>query len=285
MLANAVRKVTPWVLAALLAPGMWACSGSPSSPGGKTGGGWFGGGGGNGATPQAAPGLGVNPSNLGQGGPPAQVPGSSVSFADPNNLPFVDPTTDQGKASSLFFAGTWAPNGGYLEQSTGARQASLTFRQYAGEGFGSQGGVAPAHYRSDVTAWVYQPSDQYPNMVGAPLGIVGYAPYFKDETHYMLVVAKPTSLEAWAVDGFVPGSEWPVANRLWSQPLDTPLAVGTPIAWAVEIDTASQSAKIFANNEEKVTVSHPMLTNSGQRVALISNGNYLHFQDFKVFRF
>lgn len=281
----ALNKTLPWLVGAVLVAGLAACQTSTPTAGGQNGGGGlFGGGQGN--IPRADPGVGTNPPSLGEGAPPPQnAAGGQIYFNDPNNFPFVDPVPETSRATNKFFEGTWTYNGGYMEQSLGARTASLTFRQYSGDGFGSAGGVAPAKYRADVTVWVYQNSDQYPQMVGAPLGILGYAPYYINEQKYLLVVAKPTNLEVWAVDGQVPGSEWPLANRLLNQPLQTPLAVGSPVAWSTEIDTNSQSARVWANGTELGTVTHPMLQNAGQRVALVSNGNYLHFQDFKVFRF
>ncbi len=290
------RSLLPLMLGtALLA----ACSsGAPTTTPGKTGGkaGGTAAGAPGSATdkgahanaPTAPEGPGTNPLELGPAAPPPAAAQSqaAVTFNDEAaNGQFADPVGDGAKASNRFFGGQWAVTGGYLEQSQGARMASLSFRQYTGDGFGTQGGVAPGHYRADVTVWVYQPSAQYADMVGAPLGILGYAPYYIDEMHYLLAVAKPTQLEIWAVDGQEPGTEWPITNRLYSRPLATPLQVGSPVAWSVEVDAATQSAKVWANGEELTTVTHPMLQDRGQRVALVSNGNFLHFQDFKVFRF
>lgn len=290
--SRATRRRLPLLLGALILTGVTAChSGAPTAanqaPGASNGSS-----GSNGAAasgdasgvPQAPAGIGTNPVTLGQGAPPpSNTQGYTVPFNDPNNLPFAQPASPTSLASGLFFAGTWQLNGGYYEQSTGAKQASLTFREYNGNGFGTQDGSAPAHYRVDVTAWVYQPSDQYPNMVGAPLGIIGYSPYFKDETHYLLVVAKPSSLECWDVQGSVPGTTWPATSLLWSQALATPLAVGTPVAWSVEVDTGAQAATIWANGKQMTKVTSPDLTNSGQHVALISNGNYMHFQNMVLY--
>jgi hypothetical protein len=233
--------------------------------------------------PQAAPGLGTNPTTpLTQAAPPANAgSGAAIQFTNQANLPFVDPGA--GQASDRFFGGTWGLNGGYLEQSLGAKSASLTFREYNGSAFGTQGGQAPSKYRTDISAWVYQPSDQYPNMVGAPLGIVGYAPYFIDETHYLLVVAKPTTMEVWAVDGFPPGITWPVTNLLFSTALPQPLAVGTPVTWSVQVDTSAHTASVSLNGTQMTNVQTPFISERGQHVALVSNGNYLHFQNFKVY--
>jgi hypothetical protein len=208
-----------------------------------------------------------------------------VNFAEPvDALPFVDPLSDAARATGVFVSGNWVTHGGYLEQNQGAVSSSLSFRQYVGPGFGTAGGVAPERYRADVSVWVYQPSAQYPDMVGAPLGILGYAPYYLDETRYLLAVAKPTSLEVWAVDGYRPATEWPLTARLLKRDLEVPLDVGTPVAWSVEVDTAAQSARVWANGNELGAVTHPLLGNREPRVALVSNGNYLHFQDFKVYR-
>ncbi|MFP5501694.1 MAG: hypothetical protein ACLGIN_04340 [Candidatus Sericytochromatia bacterium] len=276
----AQRRTSKTLFAAALIAALAACStGSPANPGGQPGQP------GQPGAPMAAPGLGTNPDGSAAGAPPPSgASGGAVQLNDPANFPFVDPTSEQGKASQRFFEGTWGINGGYIEQSQGARSSSLTFRQYAGNQLGA-GGVAPARYRADVTAWVYQQNAAYPDMVGAPLGIIGYAPYFRDETHYLLVVAKPKALEVWAVDGFVPGTEWPLTNRLFNQPLETELGVGSPVAWSVEVDTNANSAKIWANGSELTTVTHPMLQNAGHRVALVSNGNFMHWQDFKLYRF
>jgi hypothetical protein len=254
-------------------PGAASAAGA-SSPGGA------------GEQPHAAPGLGQNPTVAAPAAPPppAGVAAAQVAFSDPNNMPFIDPLTDTDKASNVFFLGTWGYNGGFMEQSTGAKQASLSFRQYSGNAFGTPDGTVSSHYRADVTAWVYQPSDQYPNMVGAPLGIIGYCPYFRDASHYMLAVAKPTGLEVWAVDGFVPGTVWPINNLLFSRTLATPLAVGSPVAWSVEINTAAQQATISANGEQVAQVTHAMLGAAGAHVALVSNGNYVHYQDFKLYK-
>ncbi|MNS74022.1 hypothetical protein D3C72_1074850 [compost metagenome] len=275
----ATRRALPWVVGALLLTTMAACnnqapgSASPNGGGaGQTAG----------QGPVAAPGLGVNPGNLtGAPAPAGAASGGAVQLNDPANFPFIDPVAE--KATDLFFNGQWGINGGYIEQAQGARRSSLTFRQYAGGAFGTPNGVAPAKYRADVSVWVYQPSAQYPDMVGAPLGILGYAPYFISETRYLLVVAKPKTLEAWVVDGQSPGTEWPLSNRVWKQDLATELAVGAPVTWSVEVDTNAKTAKIWANGEEKTTVTHPMLTNAGQRVALVSNGNFVHFQDLKLY--
>jgi hypothetical protein len=229
----------------------------------------------------AAPGVGVNPGTLPAAPAPTGASGGQVQLNDPSNFPFLDPMQDRG--TDLFFNGQWSINGGYIEQAQGARRSSLTFRAYSGNAFGTQGGAAPAHYRADVSVWVYQPSAQYPDMVGAPLGILGYAPYFINETKYLLVVAKPKALEVWAVDGNQPGTEWPLSQRLWKQDLASDLAVGAPVTWSVEVDTNAHTAKIWANGEEKTTVTTPLIANGGQRVALVSNGNYVHYQDLKLF--
>lgn len=291
------RRVIHWpacLLGLALLAGPIACSGggaspsTPNTPGGRVTAKPAPGAGGQQLTapaPVAAPGLGTNPETMGAAAPPPTNPATAVTvpFDGGGGMPFVDPTPDQAKQTKLFFEGLWGYNGGFLEQSMGARKPSLTFRQYVGEGLGANG-VAPGKYRTDVTVWVYQNSDQYADMVGAPLGILGYAPYYLDETHYLLAVAKPKALEVWAVDGFNPGSEWPVTNRLFKRDLATPLAVGVPVSWSVEVDTLANSARVWANGEEMTTVTHPLIADRGQRVALVSNGNYLHFQDFKLFR-
>lgn len=273
----ATRRTLTVLMGALVAVSAAACAGkAPNAAGGA---------GANGqaqaGAPMAAPGVGVNPGNLTSAPAPAGASGGAVQINDPANFPFVDPMAD--RATDRFFNGQWGVNGGYIEQAQGARISSLTFRQYNGGAFGTNDGVAPGHYRADVSAWVYQRSDQYPEMVGAPLGILGYAPYFINETKYLLVTAKPKSLEVWAVDGNQPGTEWPLANRLWKEDLATEIGVGSPVTWAVEVDTNAHTAKIWANGEEKTTITHPMLTNAGQHVALVSNGNYVHYQDLKLF--
>lgn len=273
----ATRRMLPWLVGSALISGLVACnSQAPNAAGGGAGQPGAPG------APVAAPGVGVNPGTLtGAPAPAGASSGGAVQLNDPANFPFVDPMADRN--TDLFFSGQWGINAGYIEQAQGARRSSLTFRQYNGGAFGTAGGQAPARYRADVSVWVYQPSAQYPDMVGAPLGILGYAPYFINETKYLLVVAKPKTLEVWAVDGQAPGAEWPLSNRLWKQDLAAELAVGAPVSWSVEVDTNAKTAKIWANGEEKTTISHPMLTNSGQRVALVSNGNFVHYQDFKLY--
>ncbi|MEB3285744.1 MAG: hypothetical protein VKN33_10705 [Candidatus Sericytochromatia bacterium] len=237
--------------------------------------------------PSASPGLGENPETLGpQLAPPLFSEGEfSVDFFPSQEPPvFVDPVSEVKKATGFFAGGHWVFNAGYFEQNRGALRPVLSFRRYSGTGFGLKNGAASPRYRSDVSVWVYQASSEYPNMVGAPLGILGYAPYFLDETHYLLAVAKPRILEVWAVDGYRPATAWPIEARLLRRDLAVPLKVGSPVTWSVEVNTRSRTAKVWMNTQELGTVSHPMLTDRNHGVALVSNGNYVHFKNFRAYR-
>lgn len=236
--------------------------------------------------PTAPPGLGTNPLALPEGPPlPAGVasPATSSFQAPPDALPFRDPSSPENRATGRFFSGSWLPQGGYLAQRQGALRPALSFRTYVGDDFGTADGLAPAHYRADVTVWGYQPAAQYPDMVGAPLGILGFAPYFLDETHYLLVVAKPLSLEVWAVEGQLPGTAWPPERCLLKRALPRELRVGDPVAWSAEVDTQAKILRLWHDGAELGRLAVPMLADCGPRVALVSNGNFLHFQNFRVF--
>ncbi|MEB3329063.1 MAG: hypothetical protein VKQ33_07510 [Candidatus Sericytochromatia bacterium] len=195
---------------------------------------------------------------------------------------FVDPVSPAGRSTRAFFPGLWVSQGGLLEQRQGLRLAALTFRRYAGDAFGAPGGKAPARYRTDLQVWVYQPSSQYPGMVGAPLGVLGFAPYFVDERRYLLAVAKPEAYEVWAVDGQRPGTLWPSESRLLRHVRPAPLTLGAAVSWSIAIDTARQEARVWADGQELGAFTTPLLTHRGQSVALVSNGNFVRFRDLRL---
>lgn len=215
---------------------------------------------------------------------PANAKGQRVPF-DTANLQFVEPTTDEAKATGAFFAGQWAVAGGALQQNVEARGSQLSLRQYTGDAFGTPGGAIPPRYRMDITVSAFNKVTGYPTLVGAPLGIMGFAPFYQDETHFLMVTAKPNSYEVWAVDGQTPKVEWPLKNQLLKKTLTTPLDVNQTVSWAVEVDTNAQQARLFANGEDLGVVTHPMLASANAKVALLSNGNYVQFQDMRLYRY
>lgn len=215
---------------------------------------------------------------------PPDAKGARVTFDATASLPFFEPTTDDAKATGAFFAGQWAVAGGALQQNVEARGSQLSMRVYNGDAFGAAGGATPPRYRMDITVSAFNKVTGYATLVGAPLGIMGFSPYYVDETHFLMVTAKPTSYEVWAVDGQTPKVEWPLKNQLLKKTLATPLDVNQTVSWAVEVDTNSQQARVFANGEDLGVVSHAMLGGQG-KVALISNGNYVQFQDMRLYRY
>jgi hypothetical protein len=233
--------------------------------------------------PTAPPGPGSNPPEPLLGAPAPDAGWRTVDIPlDRPQTSFVDPVSPAERATRAFFPGMWASREGLLEQRQGLRLAALTFRRYAGDAFGAAGGGAPPRYRADLKVWVYQPSTQYPGMVGAPLGVVGFAPYFIDERRYLLVVAKPDAYEVWGVDGQRPGVLWPTESRLLRRPRPMPLALGAAVSWSVGIDTLRQEARVWADGLDLGAVTSPLLSPRGQSVALVSNGNFVRFRDLRV---
>ncbi|MBU6428224.1 MAG: hypothetical protein KGR26_04390, partial [Cyanobacteria bacterium REEB65] len=195
------------------------------------------------------------------------------------NLPFEDPTTMEERESSRFFMGQWAIDHGALQQEDLPASAGMSFRRYDGSAFGSAGGLAPSHYRVETEVSAFAPSGHGPaDIPGSPVGALGIIPYFRDTTHYTLLVATPTDAELWMVDGLRPGDEWDAATyRRWLYELPSPLHVGDNVRWGADIDTKAQTIQISFQGRLMEILTDPFLQNIAHSVALVSNGNYVRY--------
>ncbi len=205
----------------------------------------------------------------------------TVTFEQPASF-------DNPAAGSGYFGGSWQVKDGSYQQAQSSINNFITIRRYKGGGWGSNG-EAPAHYRTDVEIRAYQEADS-PQLLGYPVGILSFIPYFRDATHYVVLVATPTNtggtkVEAWAVNGYAPGgSSWPEEACLVSKWLDAPMSVGTPLVLGAEVDTKTQSLKVSINGEEQEKVHTPLLSGGKHWVALVSNGNYVQFDNLRLFK-
>ncbi|MGE5708416.1 MAG: hypothetical protein ACM3YO_08785 [Bacteroidota bacterium] len=205
---------------------------------------------------------------------------ATVTFDTPSS--FDNPGNSEG-----YFNGNWVVQDGAYVQAEPSANNYITIRRYTGGGWGSRG-EAPDRYRSEVQIQAYKESEA-PQLLGYPVGILSYIPYFRDSKHYVVLVATPTStggmkVEAWAVNGYAPGVAWPQEACLMSEWMTTPCAVGTPVTLGATVDTREHSIRVAINGEEQEKVSSPMITGGKHWVALVSNGNYVQFDNLRLYK-
>ncbi|HBN07559.1 MAG TPA: hypothetical protein DD435_02565 [Cyanobacteria bacterium UBA8530] len=211
-----------------------------------------------------------------------------LGFEGSGQEQFVDPVPPAAKASGKFFTANWKLDGGELRQTLPPTQPSLTFLQYVGNAFGTPSGQAPGHYRVEADVRAYQEATVSPDeMVGSPTGMLGIIPYYLDSTHYLLMVATPNELALWNVDGLAPQETWDAEKyQLWHQAISPSLKVGDPLRLGVEVDIKAQRIKVFFNGEMKeVLDAKGILKDQDHYVSLVSNGNFVGYDNFKLKKF
>lgn len=187
-----------------------------------------------------------------------------------------------------YITGNWEVKDGTYQQTEASSNNFISLRRYVGGGWGTRG-EAPQEYKVQVDVNAYKEADNA-QLLGYPIGILSMVPYYRDAKHYVVVVATPTSVggmkvEAWAVNGFSPGGDaWPADSMMMSKWLTTPLATGTVLNLSAQVNTKAQTLGLTINGEAQEPVTSPVITQDRHWVALVSNGNYVQFDNLKLFK-
>lgn len=197
---------------------------------------------------------------------------------------FTDPVPPASKAGGRFFTANWKIIDGELRQTLPPTQPSLTFLQYCGPAFNTAFGQAPNEYKVEVDVRAYQDATAAPDdMKGSPVGMLGVIPYYIDPTHYLLLVAWPDEIELWNVDGFAPQETWDASKyRLWNQAISPALRTGDPIRIGAKVNINTKMVEVYFNGEMKEIVPAPSLEAKDHYVCLVSNGNYVGYDNFRL---
>lgn len=181
-----------------------------------------------------------------------------------------------------FTPGNWQVLEGALRQTMGMKDNTANHLRYVGDAFGRPDGQAGLRYRVDVDAMAYQEAD-HTQVHGYPTGVLNLMPYYRDPTHYVMIVAKKQTIEAWLADGQRPASmAWPDANKLWGMWLKEPIAVGTTVRLGAEVDVEAKKLRIYVNDELKAERDVPQMTKDPHWVALGANGNYAQYDNLTM---
>lgn len=235
-------------------------------------------------SPVAAPALLADPVSLPFSLPGPQILAASGSFDEgwdsyaPGAVPadWKDVRHD-GYDYPWLVPGRWAVAsiGGYqaLEQTEMRQQPALSFRRYAGTAFGTPSGQLPAHYRAQVWLAAYG-SPSY-----APTGDQGVPLYYLDPTHYIEVLIKPDTFEAWECDGGQPndGAGW---KRLYSEQLRT--RAGQQRELGLIVDSAAGTAELELDGKIRADVSSPLIRPETHYLALRSAGNQVAYFEVRA---
>ncbi len=226
-----------------------------------------------------APGCGkAGPTNIGADGSVGKL-----DFEDPaQRSQFDDPTRQE---ASGFGYGEWSVEAGVLKQTKGAADNLANHLRYVGGAFGEKGGKAPQKYRVAVDVSAYQPTES-PQVHGSPTGVLAFMPYYKDPTHYVILVASRHSIEAWNVDGLrAAGEAWPPEARLFYEYLPYEVKVGDTVHWRAEVDVPKKSIRFWYGDDEKekATMAIPNLDASPHYVTLAANGNFVSFDNLSLY--
>ncbi|GEM_PF-2110831 len=206
---------------------------------------------------------------------------TDLGFEDAHDLQnFDNPAV---KEPAGFTPGEWKIEGGALKQTMGMIDNTANHLRYKGDAFGRPGGQAGLRYRVDVDASAYQAAD-HQQVHGYPTGVLNLMPYYQDPTHYVMLVAKKQTIEAWVADGQRPASmAWPDTNKLWGMWLKEPIQVGQTWRLGAEVDVEAKKLRIYINDELKAEREVPMMSAGTPRwVALGSNGNYAQYDNLKI---
>lgn len=202
-----------------------------------------------------------------------------LNFSTPE-LPFSNAVTEAAMASGSFALGKWTSGSGVFAQEEPGSNTKLSIRRYLGSAFGPNG-MMPARYRVEVTGWTYRVFNSNPER---DAGVVILMPYYLDETHYVICSAGPSLAEAWVCNGQLPGTSWPISNKLWGELFSPARTVGTATTWTGDVDVLNHSLTLYLNGNRKGTFTTPQIASTGHAVALASNGAQVKFSRFRLFQ-
>lgn len=227
------------------------------------------------------------PNAPGGGGGPTPAPSESPLTPDSGQLtfdtgpaPFADPTTPEERETGRYASGTWVVSDGAYAQTAGASSQTLMLQRYTGTALGKPHGEAPSQYRATAEVQVYEASAADPmDMVGAPNGIWGFIPYYRDAQHFVLLMAAGREASVWLVDGLRPGDEWDAATyRKWHVYLPQELKAGDTLTWDAKVNAATHEIEISLDGVRRTSFRHPMISHEAPHsVALVSNANKVRY--------
>lgn len=204
---------------------------------------------------------------------------TTILTFDTPAMPFDNPA--KGEASG-FAPGSWAVVDGRLTQTVGAADNLANHLRYTGPAFDTDDGHAGLQYAVSVDVAVAREADS-PAVHGYPTGILAMMPYYRDPTHYVLLVATRQNLSCWVVDGQRPaGTEWPESARVWDEWLGEPLSASSSIRWGAEVDVDAHALTISVNDQKKAARTVPMIDRKPHWIALAANGNYAQFDNLRL---
>ena len=214
-------------------------------------------------------------------GPNGEV--ARIDFEDPAQRMLFDNPARTEEAGFSF--GEWLVEGGVLKQKRGASDNLANHLRYRGDAFGSPDGQAPSRYGVALDIAAYQETESR-QVHGSPTGILGFMPYYKDPTHYVILVAARQSIEVWNVAGLrAAGEAWPQEARLHYEFLPYEIKVGDTVHWQAEVDTGAKTIRVWFGDDEapRATVTVPEMDDAPHYVALAANGNFVAFDNLALF--
>lgn len=212
-----------------------------------------------------------NPTSIPEFAPlPTEAQSVGVSFAD-----MTDPVPEDAKKKGNFMTGSWEVGDGTFSQNDGGSGQALTIRR-----------ISPAlsnHYRVDVACWATHYTGTTPERINQSVGVMALIPYYRDETHYLILSARARDLEAWACEGFVPGIVWPDTNKLMN--VGTPLlAPNTAMTIGADVDLTNLMVKVFFNGQEQGAFKlKPEFVKGPASIAIANNGTKVRFSHLRVY--
>ncbi len=211
----------------------------------------------------------------------AVPPEGAVTLLDFSGSAFPFDNPVQGELPG-FAAGKWLIQGGALDQVEGRQDNLASHLRYRGKAFGTDDGRAGRQYGLDVTCRATREVESAA-VHGFPTGILACMPYYRDPTHYLMLVAARQELACWWVDGLSPaGAAWPETGKLWSRWLDSPLDATASIRWGADVDLDGRRVSLRLDGRAVGAVDVPALDDRPHWVALASNGNFVRFDDLRL---
>ena len=210
--------------------------------------------------------------------PPPEGKVTVLDFERPD-FPFDDPVQVETEG---FATGRWLIQGGLLGQVAGRQDNLASHLRYRGSAFGSDDGRASKRYGLEVTCSAAREAESS-QVHGYPTGILACMPYYRDPTHYLMLVAARQELACWWVDGLRPGgAQWPDSARLWSEWLPAALEASSSLRWGADVDVERHQVKIRVDGRQTATLDVAGLDDRPHWVALAANGNFVRFDDLRL---
>ncbi|HBN08170.1 MAG TPA: hypothetical protein DD435_05845 [Cyanobacteria bacterium UBA8530] len=175
-----------------------------------------------------------------------------------------------------FFKGNWQIDQNTFEQSELGSGQALSIRRWQGS--------LPSHYFMEVACWPTRFIGRTPERIEKSVGVMAIMPYYRDDTHYLIMSARSKDLEAWAAEGFLPGVVWPDTNKMFGMALEPPIGIGGAISIGADVDLSTNTVKVFLNGQERGKFKlKPEFVKGDYSLALASNGSKVRFGRLRIY--